>query len=219
MNMTRMKQILIRILLFVPGLLTGLFQAGKDSARDIHNCLRFRARVGRGSTLNAGTRLAPHVRIYPGCVVNDTVVGDWTYLARRCEVKNATIGRYCSIGSEVIIGPGRHPVDRFSTSPVFYSPSSPCGSYVDGPAFEEYLPVTIGNDVWIGSRAIVLDGVRIGDGAIIGAGAIVTRDIPAGAVAVGAPAKVISQRSAWEKGPKGWYDQDPEEVLKELKKL
>jgi acetyltransferase-like isoleucine patch superfamily enzyme len=54
-------------------------------------------------------------------------------------------------------------------------------------------PVSIGNDVWIGTRAIVLKGVTIGDGAIIGAGAVVTRDIPARSLAVGQPARVIRQ--------------------------
>jgi len=50
-------------------------------------------------------------------------------------------------------------------------------------------PVTIGADVWIGGSAIVLPGVRIGDGAIVGAGAVVTRDVAAGATVVGNPAR------------------------------
>ncbi len=50
-------------------------------------------------------------------------------------------------------------------------------------------PITIGADVWIGGRAIVLPGVTIGDGAIVGAGAVVTRDVAAGATVVGNPAR------------------------------
>lgn len=52
-------------------------------------------------------------------------------------------------------------------------------------------PVTIGNDVWIGGHATILPGVTIGEGAVIGAGSVVTRDIPAGVLAVGNPCRVV----------------------------
>lgn len=52
-------------------------------------------------------------------------------------------------------------------------------------------PVTIGNDVWIGGHTVVTQGVAIGDGTVIGAGSVVTRDIPAGVVAVGNPCRVV----------------------------
>lgn len=60
-------------------------------------------------------------------------------------------------------------------------------------------PVRIGKDVWIGSAAIILPGVSIGDGAIIGAGAVVTKDIPPYSMAVGNPAKVIRSRTKTSK--------------------
>jgi galactoside O-acetyltransferase len=53
-------------------------------------------------------------------------------------------------------------------------------------------PVVIEDDVWIGCRSIVLKGVRIGRGAVIAAGSVVTKDIPAGAIAGGVPARVLS---------------------------
>ena len=55
--------------------------------------------------------------------------------------------------------------------------------------------ITIDDDAWLGVGVIVLDGVRIGKGAVIGAGSVVTRDIPDGAIAVGVPAKVLKGRS------------------------
>ncbi len=54
-------------------------------------------------------------------------------------------------------------------------------------------PVSIGANVWIGAAAIVCPGVSVGDDSIIGAGSVVTRDVPAGVVAVGAPARVVRE--------------------------
>ena len=55
-------------------------------------------------------------------------------------------------------------------------------------------PVTIGDNVWLGAGAKVLDGVRLGNDVVVGAGAVVTSDLPDGAVAVGIPARVVRQR-------------------------
>lgn len=60
------------------------------------------------------------------------------------------------------------------------------------------LPIKIGNNVWIGERAIILKGVNIGDGAIIAAGAIVSKDVPANCIAAGIPAKVIKENVRWK---------------------
>ena len=60
--------------------------------------------------------------------------------------------------------------------------------------FEESREVIIEDDVWIGSRAIIMPGVKIGKGCIIGAGAVVTKDIPSYSVAVGVPARVVKSR-------------------------
>ncbi len=58
-------------------------------------------------------------------------------------------------------------------------------------------PISIGNNVWIGMRAIILKGVTIGDGAVVAAGAVVTRDVPAGSVVAGNPARVVKENMKW----------------------
>ena len=58
-----------------------------------------------------------------------------------------------------------------------------------------YAPVSIGNDVWLGSRVSVMPGVTIGDGSVIGAGAVVTKDIPPYSIAVGTPCRVVRSRA------------------------
>lgn len=62
-----------------------------------------------------------------------------------------------------------------------------------------HAPIIIGNHVWIGTNAIILKGVTIGDGAVIAAGAVVTSDVPAGCIVAGNPARVIKESIQWEK--------------------
>jgi len=57
------------------------------------------------------------------------------------------------------------------------------------------LPTKIGRDVWIGANAVILGGVKIGDGCVIGAGSVVTKDLPPYSVAMGVPARVVRSRS------------------------
>lgn len=59
--------------------------------------------------------------------------------------------------------------------------------------------ITIGNNVWIGMRAIILPGVTVGDGSVIAAGAVVTKDVPSKTLVGGCPAKVIKENVSWER--------------------
>ena len=63
---------------------------------------------------------------------------------------------------------------------------------------EKSIPITIGNHVWIGTRAIIMKGVTVGDGAVIAAGAIVTKDVPSNKIVAGVPAKVIKTNVEWK---------------------
>lgn len=59
-------------------------------------------------------------------------------------------------------------------------------------------PIHIGNHVWIGTRVTILSGVNVGNGAVIAAGALVTKDVPAGALVGGIPAKIIKEKVEWQ---------------------
>lgn len=135
------------------------------------------------------------VRIKRFCKLINVKVGEYSYIANNSHLINCSIGKFCSIGPFVKIGLGKHPVDRFSTSPIFYSTKNPLRiNLVSQNTFKEFEEVSIGNDVWIGANAIIMDGVKIGDGAIVAAGAVVTKDVPDYAIVGGVPAKIIKYR-------------------------
>ncbi|HEU4708702.1 MAG TPA: CatB-related O-acetyltransferase, partial [Methylophilaceae bacterium] len=138
-------------------------------------------------------RFSAHNRIYRRANLRSTSLGRMTYVAEASRIGFADIGAFCSIGPNVLLGGlGCHPVDRLSTHPAFYSSRLQAGdTFSENDLFEELPRVTVGNDVWIGAGSIVLDGVRIGDGAIIAAGAVVNKDVPPYAIVGGVPARLI----------------------------
>ena len=72
------------------------------------------------------------------------------------------------------------------------------GHTIELPDYEISKPITIGEHVWIGNRAMILKGVTIGDGAIIAAGALVTKNVPKGSIVAGIPAKVVKENVKWK---------------------
>jgi acetyltransferase-like isoleucine patch superfamily enzyme len=96
------------------------------------------------------------------------------------------IGDNVMFGPEVTIRGGNHRIDRVGVPMVAVEKGHADGDLDRG--------VTIGDDVWVGTRAVILHGVTIGRGAVIGAGAVVTRSVPAYAIAAGNPARVIRLR-------------------------
>ena len=109
------------------------------------------------------------------------------------ESERIQVGSFCSIADDVVIfGGGEHRTDWVTTYPLRVAFDDPLASKDGHPASKG--ETKIGNDVWIGFRAMVLSGVTIGDGAVIGAGAVVTADVPPYAIVAGNPAKVIRYR-------------------------
>ncbi len=141
--------------------------------------------------------LGERVVISTGCFIQDGVsIGDFTFLNQDVILGTNTksIGKFCSISHGAKIGLGPHPHDWVSTSPVFYSHKRGVVGSSTYSHLEEGGDTTIENDVLIGANALVMAGITIGNGAIIGSGSVVTSDIPAYAIAVGNPAKVIKYR-------------------------
>lgn len=118
------------------------------------------------------------------------------YLSSDEGVDRLVIGSFCSIGSgAAFIMPGNqgHRNDWISTFPFYWmSEVSEFEGAENG--FQPAGDTVIGNDVWIGSEAIIMPGVRVGDGAVIGTRALVTRDVEPYAIVGGNPAKVIRKR-------------------------
>ncbi|MBR2768215.1 MAG: CatB-related O-acetyltransferase [Solobacterium sp.] len=147
------------------------------------------------------------------------LVGDFTYIADSDFESHVThlypwnndrliIGKFCQIaaGVEFVMNGANHQMNSVTTFP-FYTLE---GWDMDPPASSD-LPLKgdtfIGNDVWIGQNAVILPGVRIGDGAIIGASSVVARDIEPYTVCAGNPAKRIRKR----------FDDELTSLLEELR--
>ena len=125
--------------------------------------------LARFCTLRGGER---------GITVHDNVgINKFTYLDGNGGLE---------IGSDTLLSPG---VQCLSGNHIFDDPDVPIK--YQGTA---YGKVTIGEDCWLGTNAILLPGVTIGRGAVIGAGAVVTKDIPDYGIALGVPAKVVGHR-------------------------
>ena len=151
------------------------------------------------------------------CFIKNTVdnpniiIGDYTYYDDPEDSENfernvlyhfpfigdkLIIGKFCAIakGVQFIMNGANHKLSGFSTFPF----------YIFGNGWEKSMPqpgdlpykgdTVIGNDVWIGYKALIMPGVKIGNGAIISSRSVVTSDVPAYAVVGGNPAKVIKKR-------------------------
>ncbi|MDP4208357.1 MAG: CatB-related O-acetyltransferase [Bacteroidota bacterium] len=149
--------------------------------------------IGLHSSLH-NSEIGEYNTLGDNVVLNNVQMESYSYINNNTDISNASIGKFCSIASEVIIGLGKHPTNFVSTHPAFYSTDKLFITFSDRDYYKEYEKVSIANDVWIGTRVIISGGISIGNGAIIGAGALVTKDVPPYAIVGGVPAKIIRYR-------------------------
>jgi acetyltransferase-like isoleucine patch superfamily enzyme len=145
----------------------------------------------RGTT-DGGFVIGERVLIARACLIQSKFEAGTIEIGDECSIGGQStlsasggirLGRYVLIAGQCYIGGGRYETERLDV------PMMKQGMYTRG-------PVVIGDDVWIGAGARILDGVTIGEGAVIGAGSVLTKDVPAYAIAVGVPAKVVGRRGA-----------------------
>jgi acetyltransferase-like isoleucine patch superfamily enzyme len=151
--------------------LSGFFNIDKRAS--IGKNVHFFAGKGRGIK---EIRIGPGAYIYRGCeIITPFSIGKGSYINRYSLISNTKVGNNCAIGPRVIIGPAHHeigPSKRRAGQAIF-------------------LPVILGDGVWIGARVVIYGGVKIGHGSVVAAGAIVTKDVPPNTLVGGVPAKVI----------------------------
>ena len=133
-------------------------------------------RLSGKSSIGFGNRVYAHPEL---------TIGDHTFIGHNCTLlvaQSVTIGSHCLLASGVRLSDyDGHPVDyleRRANASI---------------STESIQPISIGDDVWIGTGTYIMKGVHIGDRAIIGAGSVVTKDVPSDIVAAGNPARPIKQ--------------------------
>ena len=145
----------------------------------------------KNCTLGAYTELGDH------CVLEETVLGDYSYCFGSNDIIYSEIGRFVSIATGARLNPVQHPAKIRAAAHHF---TYRCSHYGLGPDDDSLIGwrrqnrLTVGNDVWIGHNAVLMGGITIGDGAVIGAGAVVTHDVAPYEEVGGVPARHIGWR-------------------------
>lgn len=127
---------------------------------------------GKNVNIDKGATLGHHIILddYSG-IGKNSYISDYVH-----------IGRYVMMGPECLIYTRNHEYRDYKTPMCFQG-------------FQNYKPVVIEDDVWIGGRVTILPGVKIGKGAIIGAGSVVTKDVAKYNVVAGNPARTVKVRT------------------------
>ena len=163
--------------------------------------------------LQAGMDVHPETSFEPPCLITklirwDTVLsfGAFSMIHGGGECVATTIGRYCSIAPDAVLGANEHAMEWLSTSALLENPHLNNWSQLESlvgrnardasarPFLQSVRPITIGNDVWIGRGTFVKGGVSIGDGAVVAAKSVVVKDVPPYAIVAGNPARFVRLR-------------------------
>lgn len=155
--------------------------------------------------------IEPPVEIRRGTYDID-LIGAFTYLGGRETFMRhiSSVGRFCSIASNVVSGQIEHPTNSLSAHPLFEGGFNwfqltdfknenaemirKAREVAHDRLTERNRKIVIGNDVWIGEGAFIRRGIEIGDGAIVASRAVVTQDVPSYAIVGGSPARIIRMR-------------------------
>ena len=124
------------------------------------NSVSFDSHVSTGTILEGDNKIKK-------TVIDDSIIGSHTYIKAGSFLPKTKIGRFYSIGQNVIVEPGTHSTDFVSSHPLFEKRDQFLKTK-DGYYCE------IGNDVWIGRDVLIKGGIRIENGAVVGMGAVVT---------------------------------------------
>lgn len=170
--------------------------------------------LGDDSDVGKST-LSAYVQLNKRNLIRSSSIGTGSHTGSNTTVTFAEIGRYCSISWNVSIGGKNHD---------YLCPSTLTSDWwkktfdVEVEEWRSDSRCIVGNDVWIGTGALVLSGVTVGDGAVIGGGSVVTHDVPPYAIAAGVPAKIIGWRYPEETRDRllelAWWNWDREAIRK-----
>jgi acetyltransferase-like isoleucine patch superfamily enzyme len=141
-------------------------------------------RVVRAACVRIGDRCEIEHGVFFKCVLRDArlTIGDHVFIGTGSELD---VANSVSIGDHTLIAPGVFITDHGHNTDRAHRLDEQ-GSYT--------AAVVVGSDVWLGTRAVILPGVRIGNGAVVGAGSVVTTEVPPYAIVAGVPARQIGVR-------------------------
>ncbi|MEQ9260459.1 MAG: chloramphenicol acetyltransferase [Roseovarius sp.] len=158
-------------------------------------------------------RFGRYCEIGRGSRVAHSVIGDYSYCDRFCDIANAEVGKFSNIASYVRIGATDHPLDRASLHHFMYRSASYWEDAQDDAAWFEKRRArrtAIGHDTWLGHNAQIKPEVTVGHGAVVASGAVVTKDVAPYTIVAGIPARPVRERLPAPLAERvmalGWWD-------------